>query len=115
MQMNFALEENRVMSVIKEKSPSYFGTTLAMQNITHIRNDCHTVMQQCVHSALNPFPVGVNVTMQYGHYLEVSPDALTSFYTHSFFGKMARCTFSNKCSAAAPRDLQVSPFHIPNI
>ena len=92
---------------------------MASQNITSVETDCINILPTCTVSPLNPFPVGVNVTMEYGQYLDVSPSALTSFYSDSFLGEMAACTLTGECRQDMPEALQVrlnfcsSPAFVP--
>jgi hypothetical protein len=104
--MNLAVNQNIILDDISQTAPQFFPATMASQNITSVATDCQNVLPACTASPLNPFPVGVNVTMEYGQYLDVSPDALTSFYTNSFLGKMSRCALTGVCQKV-PEAFQV--------
>lgn len=110
--MDLVLNKDLVLDYITESAPQFFPVTMASQNITTVDTDCQSILPACVSSQLNPFPVGVNVTMEYGQYLDVSPDALTSFYTNSFLEEMSQCTLTGICSEEAPEGLQVSSCYL---
>lgn len=109
--MDLLLNDELVMDEISESAPQFFPATMVTANLSSVEGDCIThVLPRCTTSALNPFQTGVNVTMEYGQYLDVSPDALTSFYTNSFLGEMASCTLTGDCEPEAPEALQVRFF-----
>ena len=114
VQMDLILNENIILDEITDFAPQFFPATVASQNISTVDMDCHHILAACVDSDLNPFPRGVNLTLRYGEYLDVSPSALTSFYTNSFLGEMAQCTSKGICLDDVPEALQVN-FYPPQL
>jgi len=70
--------------------------------------DCLSTLPACPATALNPFPRGVNVTMEYGRYITVEPEALSSYYTNNFLQEMVDCTADESaCYSTMPPEQQV--------
>lgn len=70
--------------------------------------DCLSSLPACPATDLNPFPRGVNVTMSYGRYIAVEPEALSSYYTNNFLQDMVDCTEDDSnCDSSTPPEEQV--------
>lgn len=70
--------------------------------------DCLSTLPTCPDTALNPFPRGVNVTMEYGRYIYVEPEALASYYTNNFLKEMVECAADeDDCRDDTPPQVQV--------
>jgi hypothetical protein len=107
MQMKLSVSPWLVSDAIQDRAAIHFPHSILNDNETHIASDCANVFPLCIASAANPFPKGVNVTMEYGKYLEVTPDALTSYYTASFLKEMSLCNQHGTCYDDVPESLQV--------
>eukprot|EP00892_Ulva_mutabilis_P009410 jgi/Ulvmu1/6841/UM031_0046.1 len=108
------MDQGIIQRVVAQRAPSVLPASAAATGDVAaweaaMASECSGVLPQCPATALNPFSNGVNVTMAYGAYLEVEPQALQSYYTNNFLRSMTDCvTNEAACNAAVPAETQVA-------
>lgn len=113
MQAQLNIDQGIIQRVVAQRAPSVLPRAAAISGNASawgaaIDTDCRGVLPSCPASDLNPFPNGVNVTMAYGQYIDVEPEALQSYYSNTFLLAMTTCVEDEaSCAKAVPAGTQV--------